>query len=1144
MPTPMIDTLGTTHDVPDEYIDARLAQGWRPQTTADMIASANVAADEAAYGGVGGGIKAGAAALARGATLGLSDVAARALGGEDTAIALEGYREAHPYVSFGGELIGNVAPALVTGGALAPAGAAASLGRSAATAAGGGLRGALAAGAVEGGLAGVGLGASELALSRDPLTFERAAATLGSNALFGAAAGGVLGAAANGVERGLHRAGAAIDEYAARRAAREAVAPDLVNMDRKGLKLAEEAELARIEAERVGQRASVADEIATFRDDLKQQKIWLTTKKGADEAVPPVETPDAGAPTAPPAPTEFAGPVRVRRVGRPSEGRFEAVDSTGTSIPLTKAEINAYAAKQLPAGWTREGLETHRDFSIEQGVPDSPAAIADNALYVVRPSELADRGILGNKIRPKDLESVSGAMTKGDQLPPVEVHIADDGELWVFDGNHRLLAAAKDDRPVAVKFKRGDAPAIKGDDPTVDISDRLRGASGASALSESEFETLGNSYRSQLSPEEIGHVREYTYDTGYALNRQLRKNAVADGAREQVDAMDAALSKASLPRDVKVYRGLHGDDVEKIYADMKPGDRFRDRAYGSTAIDHETARRGPVTFEVDVPAGYQAAVIPHKSGLDREILLRRDATYEVVGVRRTTYKNIDGEVKPETIVHVRVVPDDGPRPVSFMNHREADKIKLGQPIERVPSAERGRPSTSTPTPTPPSAPVVPPQIEGLGPLGKRLLKTDRALDRLLDNPKALAERPQRALDALQMQEAAYESILAKSDQLRIKFAADTSGDRIAALESIPAALERNRQLQQKIGALLQPPRTPRLDAISEARDVLMQPAAPKGMVEQIFGGAAFGAVTSAVGSIPVLGQIPGVAAIIGAKGAELATRVVFGKMGASIGAQAERAGNIVKALTGAVKTAAPFAPVVATRTLAALRYGKDEGEQPQSLPALYKKRTDEIKQLTAYDETGTPRLRPAVREQLGRALRPIAAVDPILADRIETQKARGIEYLSSILPRRPDLPGVNDNWHPSDMDMRSWARSAAAVEDPYGVLERAIHGAVTPEDAAVMRNVWPEMLAAFTGEVMARRESMPYHRQLSLSILTGAPVTPAMDPKVMRVLQSQFPDEPGSAGGTQAPKAQPQFGSMRATTDQMTPSQSRVQGAV
>jgi hypothetical protein len=196
-------------------------------------------------------------------------------------------------------------------------------------------------------------------------------------------------------------------------------------------------------------------------------------------------------------------------------------------------------------------------------------------------------------------------------------------------------------------------------------------------------------------------------------------------------------------------------------------------------------------------------------------------------------------------------------------------------------------------------------------------------------------------------------------------------------------------------------------------------------------------------------------------------------------------------------------------------------------------------------------MRSAVRRALADKLRPIAAIDPLMADRLETKIANRIEYLSGIIPRRPDIGGVQagpDNWHPSDMAMRSWARSAAAAEDPYGVLERAITGTLTPEDAEVMRAVHPEILGDFVNQVMSKlpelRQTLPYHRKLSLSILTGVPVDPAMDPKVLRVLQRQFPDEVGSAGGTQAPKAQPSFGSMKATANQMSsPAQQRSQGA-
>jgi hypothetical protein len=169
----LIDTDGEIRDVPTEAAAGAIESGWRVPTTSEELSRTTAQAGEEAYGGVGGAIRAGAAGFARGLSLGTSDVAARLIGGEDAAIALEGYRDQHPELSTGLEIGGAIAPALISGGATLPAGAANLAGRGIARAAGGGIRGALAGGAVEGAIQGVGTAVSDLALSTDPLTMER-----------------------------------------------------------------------------------------------------------------------------------------------------------------------------------------------------------------------------------------------------------------------------------------------------------------------------------------------------------------------------------------------------------------------------------------------------------------------------------------------------------------------------------------------------------------------------------------------------------------------------------------------------------------------------------------------------------------------------------------------------------------------------------------------------------------------------------------------------------------------------------------------------------------------------------------------------------------------------------------------------------
>jgi hypothetical protein len=448
-------------------------------------------------------------------------------------------------------------------------------------------------------------------------------------------------------------------------------------------------------------------------------------------------------------------------------------------------------------------------------------------------------------------------------------------------------------------------------------------------------------------------------------------------------------------------------------------------------------------------------------------------------------------------------------------------------------------------------------VKGIGEvkqMAKVTLDADRQLDRLLNNPIKLAENPKPTLGVLQQQEHALTNILKSEPELRAAFAADETGARAAALDAIAPTIERNRAFQARIRELTAEPMSDRLKAIADAKEALSAPAPPKSMAEQALSGTAFGAITGAIHAVPVLGQLPGVAHWIGAKGAELAANLVFGRMSKAVGELATRTSNAAKAFAGATELATKYAPVVATKVLEGVRYGPSTGppqEGKQTLPELFKARTDEIKQLTAYDETGTPRIRPEARQALADQLRPIRLINSILGDRLETLATRRLEYLSSIIPRRPDYGGIQsgpDTWHPSDMAMRSFARSVAAVENPTAVEERLLHGAVTPEEAKAYWAVYPERARDFQmlllQHVSTLQKTLPYTRRIALGIFTRTPIDPSMNPRVLTTLQNQFTAEPGSSGGTAAPKAQPQFGSLKKSPDAPTPAQTRAQGHV
>jgi len=426
-------------------------------------------------------------------------------------------------------------------------------------------------------------------------------------------------------------------------------------------------------------------------------------------------------------------------------------------------------------------------------------------------------------------------------------------------------------------------------------------------------------------------------------------------------------------------------------------------------------------------------------------------------------------------------------------------------------------------------------------IGKRTLKADRQLDNILDDPKALAENPKSTLSALRKQEAALDDLVNKhGDALRTKFAGDTSGTRATALDYASVALEKNRALQAKIAEVSSKPTSARLEAIAD--HMAMGPAAAKsaGAMDAL-GDAAMGYGLGMVAGLPGLGAVAGVARV---------AAPILRKLGASSAAAAERASKGVQTFLNVGEKVAPVAPVVATKVLSGVRYAfgnerEKKSKKPAELADLYNARSAEIRALTAPGPDGKPQMRPEKRAQLAAQLAPLHAVSPLLADRVETNKADGYAFLAGKLPKMPDLPGMSlgSKWQPADMLMRGWARYAAAVEDPYGVIDRLASGQVTPEDAETMKTVYPELYADVQRQIMEQLgelQKLPYQRRLALSIFSDIPVDPAMDPRVLAMLQGQFEAEEGSEGGTQAPTASPQFGSV--SREQPTPSQERSAG--
>lgn len=182
----VVDPYGIVGTVPPAELGVLIQQGYRFASPEEN--HAQYLQNE--YGNQP--LAAAAEGVARSATFGGYDVAARALGAEE---AVGARKRLNPGAALAGEI----------GGYALPGGAGALLGKAGKAAAGAvglgeatGIGGRIAAGAVragaEGGLVGVQQTVSDVALSDHPLSAEAILSDLGSNVIYGAAVGGAIGA--------------------------------------------------------------------------------------------------------------------------------------------------------------------------------------------------------------------------------------------------------------------------------------------------------------------------------------------------------------------------------------------------------------------------------------------------------------------------------------------------------------------------------------------------------------------------------------------------------------------------------------------------------------------------------------------------------------------------------------------------------------------------------------------------------------------------------------------------------------------------------------------------------------------------------------------------------------------------------------
>jgi hypothetical protein len=380
------------------------------------------------------------------------------------------------------------------------------------------------------------------------------------------------------------------------------------------------------------------------------------------------------------------------------------------------------------------------------------------------------------------------------------------------------------------------------------------------------------------------------------------------------------------------------------------------------------------------------------------------------------------------------------------------------------------------------------------------------------------------------------ALLLDVDEAR-RFAAGLEAGELAAIRApstgaAEAALAANEALQAKIMA-------------STGKGAGSSPVAELaqkgiGAVAGSLVGGPIGAIAGALGGPQLAGMLAGK---LGGAGAEVAKRTV---------AAVDR---IMSAAAAPARALGRAAPMATAKVLTSVRLGPEQ-EQPrrpaksrEERPevAAFRARESELRGQIAAGPTGTPVVHQRAREQIAQQLAPVAQIDPLLADRIETNAVRRLEYLATKLPPRPDRSPFAgpDRWRPSDSAIRDFARSVRAADDPAGVIERVADGSVTSRDVEALREVYPELYSDVQRQIAERlpelREALPYRQRLLLGIFFGVPVDRSMEPNILAVLQGAMEGSEAAAQPepTSSPSPQPQLGAISDSAESPTPAQER-----
>lgn len=1123
----MLDPEGRPTSVPASEVRERMDAGYTSETAAQMGDRIQRSIVAERNSGVLNTIKAGVHGVLKGATLGLNDVASAAFSTPDEMRELRELEDAHPWASGGGEVVGMIAPALLSGGAslgatggraalrtaarYSPAGALSRLGtgiverglarRVAATVGGG---------AVEGAVGNAGLYLSDVALGRRDLSAEGFVGAMGGGALYGGVASGAL----LGIEKGMVSARSLFARATSSARAAEA---------------AESRAVREVGASLEGTEATVAQARALAREEIDK-----TAPLRPDERPP--WTPEATwAPIEPKAPLPKIAPIPR------ATPTWETV-TDGELWTLDPSMLRERGVVSLPAG-QRASANTIR----AAGKETEPVRLAvrgdgsfevlnngrDRVLEAIKAGTpvraILDRGV---KKIPKTDSATSIFDAALDALGPVSAPVPTTwreftrgkmGPYMKSEGSHagamkRLSREWKERQATprsAVEPVSADVPVPKLPDTTtsaltptaLDDSARLVQSPKARRLTEvaTEAEEAATGVRDfvsrtsvdarawvrdvragiakrsggfHTSKESIAHSREDVFGTLYNYTDTVSPGRTIDatGAYVQVPTVTGPAD------DIRALFGLKDPELNSQYADLiekaaRETDSATRNQFLNDAADFEAEHlEMSVRTKADIAENQRIIDARKRSGLDNVAVAARNADLRASAFE---YFNKERASHPQEPGRRALLHGGDERAVeAYIRtmraapdvHAEAIRNSLAVPrIDRVPFADEAYEA-----------------IEVFGRLERANSELVEAVGADVAHPAAKAAAQDYAQAVDEQGRKVAERVAQHADDV-----ASGSGGAAAAVDTAKsdlAAIGRGARRRRIGGAAL--------DAITamEALRTAGVPGMPDVQRIPVIGGllrlwlqaraankVLGGGLT---GKIAAHGE--GRLAILAARTRDRATRAVDRLL--DVGAKAARRGR-----SGAAMTAKPAIDILRHQLF-------DDGTNRPAPETEAEAAMDRI------DELSVAQANPAqVQSAARRALADVS--DPDLVREVTATLQRKLSHLAAVMPKEPPPTMLGRApWKPSKSEIVSFSRAVRAAEDPSSVLEDLAAGRVTPEAAGAFRAVYPQLYAEAAGRLMDRAAELearlPYQRVLQLGVLFEAPLVENLIPERIAALQS------------------------------------------